>query len=213
MFERELERIVGSGHVLTDRSSVLSYGNDWTGRFPGHTQLVVRPADALQVAAALEVCGRFGIAIVPQGGNTGLVGGGVPMDGEVVLSLQRLRHVEVDDVERTLTAGAGATIQSIQEAAAAAGLFYGVDLASRGSATVGGTIATNAGGLRVMRYGDTRAQVLGVEVAFSTGRVVSGLGRLRRDNCGYHLPSLMCGSEGTLGVVTAATLRLHSSPR
>jgi len=149
---------------------------------------------------------------VPQGGNTGLVGGGVPVDGEVVVSLRRLEGSDVRPEAGQWTGGAGARLADVHRAAAAFGWAYGVDFASREWATVGGTIATNAGGLRVLRYGDTRAQVIGVEAVLGDGSLVSHLGGLVKDNTGYHLPSLLCGSEGTLGIVTAATLRLVPPP-
>jgi FAD/FMN-containing dehydrogenase len=210
---RQLERIVGPGHVVTDLEVIAGYTADFTGRFRGHTAAVVRPLDAAQVAAVLSVCRAEGVALVPQGGNTGLVGGGVPLRGEVVLSLRRLDVIsDVDPVGGQLTAGAGVTVGAVQRAATDIGWAYGVDLSSRDSATVGGTIATNAGGLRVLRHGDTRAQLLGVEAVLGTGEVVSHLGGLLKDNTGYHLPSLLCGSEGTLGVVTAARLRLVPPP-
>jgi len=203
-----LEEVAGD-RVLTDPEVVASFTTDWTGRFRGHTAVVVRPSSTDEVAAVLAVCRELGVPLVPQGGNTGLVGGGVPLHGEVVLSLRRLAAIEaVDGRSGQVTAGAGATLAAVREAAAAAGWAYGVDLASRDSATVGGTVATNAGGTRVLRYGDTRAQLLGVEAVLGTGAVVSHLGGLVKDNTGYHLPGLLCGSEGTLGVVTAARLRL-----
>src|SRR5262245_38815471 len=157
----ELRSIVGSSHVLTDPSVTESYAVDWTGRFRGATPAVVRPGSTDEVAAVMRVCARHGAAVVPQGGNTGLVAGGVPLDGEVVLSLQRLDTIDADSVDTVagqLTAGAGATIADVQGAARQAGWDYGVDWAARDTATVGGSIATNAGGVRVLRYGDTRAQ-------------------------------------------------------
>jgi FAD/FMN-containing dehydrogenase len=205
----ELVAIVGSSHVLTADADRAGYEQDWTGRFAGRAAAVVRPADVAEVAGVLEVCRRQGVPLVPQGGNTGLVGGGVPRHGEVLLSLRRLDRIEpVDTVARQVTAGAGATLAAVQAAAGAAGLRYAVDLAARDSATIGGTIATNAGGLNVLRYGGTREQLLGVEAVLGTGHVVRHLGGLEKDNTGYHLPSLLCGSEGTLGIVTAARLRL-----
>lgn len=205
----ELAAIVGRAHVLTDPATVASYAVDWTGRYRGAPVGVVRPGSTEEVAAVVAACRREGIAVVPQGGNTGLVGGGVPLAGEIVLSLRRLAAVgPVDEVAGQLTAGAGASVAAVQRTAAEGGWTYGVDLASRDSATVGGTIATNAGGLRVLRHGDTRAQVVGVEAVLGDGSVVSHLGGLTRDNTGYHFPSLLCGSEGTLAVVTAARLRL-----
>ena len=157
----------------------------------------------------MALCRDAGVALVPQGGNTGLVGGGVPLHGEAVLSLGRLSRIfDVDQVGGQLTAEAGASVAEVQAAAHAAGWVYGVDLGSRDSATVGGTIATNAGGLQVLRHGATRAQLLGIEAVLGTGGVVSHLGGLTKDNTGYDLAGLLCGSEGTLGVITAARLRL-----
>ncbi|MGH9136800.1 MAG: FAD-binding oxidoreductase [Acidimicrobiales bacterium] len=208
-FAGALRRIVGDAHVLDDASVTASYAVDWTGRWRGSTPLVVRPASTAEVAAVVAACAEHGMAVVPQGGNTGLVGGGVPLAGEVVLSLRRLSQVgPVDPVAAQVTVGAGATLAALQAAARDAGWAYGVDLAARDSATVGGTIATNAGGHRVVRYGDTRAQVLGVEAVLADGSVIAHLGGLLKDNTGYHLASLLCGSEGTLGVVTAARVRL-----
>jgi len=195
--------------VLTDPEVLASYVVDWTGRFRGWTDAVVRPGSAAEVAGVVAICRDGGIALTLQGGNTGLVGGSVPLAGEIVLSLKRLSTLgDVDVVGGQVTAGCGVTIGAVQRAARAAGWAYGVDLASRDSASVGGTIATNAGGLRVLRYGDTRAQLLGVEAVLGDGSVISHLGGLWKDNTGYDLSGLLCGSEGTLGVVTAARLRL-----
>ena len=164
----------------------------------------------LQVAAVLRACARHGVPVVPQGGNTGLVGGGVPVTGgAVVLSARRLRRLDpVDTLSGQVTAGAGVTIADLRAHAARAGLEYGVDLAARDSATVGGTIATNAGGIQTIRYGPTRAQLLGLEAVLADGSVISRLGGIQADNTGYDLTQLLAGSEGTLGVITAARLRL-----
>ena len=205
----ELESIVGASHVLTDASMTESYAVDWTGRFRGATPAVVRPGSTSEVADVVRWCAEQRVAVVPQGGNTGLVGGSVPLRGEIVLSLLRLDAVSsVDAAAGQITAGAGATIGSVQAVARAAGWDYGVDWGARDTATVGGSVATNAGGSKVARYGDTRAQLVGVEAVLANGSVVSHLGGLVKDNTGYHLPSLLCGSEGTLGIVTAARLRL-----
>jgi len=205
----DLREVVGPGHVLVDREVTAGYAVDWTGRFLGATPAVVRPATTAEVAEIVALSRRHGTALVPQGGNTGLVGGGVPLHGEVVLSLRRMSSgVSVDPVAGQVTAPAGVTIEELHRIAGDSGWAYGVDLGSRGSATVGGTVGTNAGGLRVLRYGDTRAQVIGAEAVLGTGEVISHLGGLVKDNTGYHLPGLLCGSEGTLGVVTAARLRL-----
>ena len=207
----DLREVVGAVHVVDDPEVVASYAVDWTGRFrgPATATAVVRPGSADEVAGVVAVCRRRGVPMVPQGGNTGMVGGGVPLSGELVVSTTRLADVgEVDGLAGQVTAGAGATLGSVRQAAAAAGWAYGVDFAARDSCTVGGNVATNAGGLRVLRYGDTRAQVLGVEAVLGTGRTVSHLGGLLKDNTGYPLQSVLCGSEGTLGVVTAVRLRL-----
>jgi FAD/FMN-containing dehydrogenase len=204
-----LRAVVGPEHVLTDPDLVRTYTVDWTGRFRGHTDAVVRPVDTAQVAAVLSICNEAGLAVVPQGGNTGLVGGSVPLAGEIVLSLRRLAAVEpVDDLAGQVTACAGATLEAVQAQVRGTGLEVGVDLAARGSATIGGMVATNAGGLRVLRHGDMRAQVVGIEAALASGAVVRRMHGLVKDNTGFHLPSLMCGSEGTLAVVTAVRLRL-----
>jgi FAD/FMN-containing dehydrogenase len=201
--------IVGPNHVLTDPDLTASYAVDWTGRWRGQTPAVVRPGSTAEAAAVVAACAGAGVAVVPQGGNTGLVGGAVPTDEAVVLSLRRLDAVtDVDADAGQLTAGAGTPIAAVHAAADRAGWAYGVDWGARDTATVGGSVATNAGGIRVLRHGDTRAQLLGVEAVLADGSVVAHLGGLLKDNTGYHLPSLLCGSEGTLGVVTAARLRL-----
>ncbi len=201
--------VVGAPNVVTDPEVTASYAVDWTGRYRGSTPVVVRPGSTAEVVEVVHRCRSHAAALVPQGGNTGMVGGGVPLAGEVVCSLRRLDAVtEVDAVAGQLTAPSGVTLAGVQQAAAAAGWAYGVDLGGRDSATIGGNVATNAGGLRVLRYGDTRSQVLGVEAVLGTGAVVSHLGGLVKDNTGYPLHALLCGSEGTLGIVTAVRLRL-----
>jgi FAD/FMN-containing dehydrogenase len=206
---RALVEVVGDRHVLTDPEVTAGYTVDWTGRFRGATPAVVRPGSVEEVAALVGVARAHGLALVPQGGNTGLVGGSVPLAGEVVVSLRRLDAVEgVDADAGHLTAGAGATIAAVAAAARSAGWDYGVDWAARDTATVGGSVATNAGGLRVVRHGPTRAQLLGVEAVLGTGARLSDLGRLEKDATGYDLSGLVCGSEGTLAVVAAARLRL-----
>ncbi len=203
---RDLAAVVGGPHVLTG-DATAGYAVDWTGRFRGNPPAVVRPRDAAQVAAVLALCSGAGIPVVPQGGNTGLVGGGVPVHGEVVLSLARLDRLGPPDVEAAqVTAGAGVTLSQV--AAAAPGLDLGVLIASRDSATVGGAVATNAGGLRVLRYGPMRAQLRGIEAVLADGTVLSHLSGLVKDNTGYDYPSLLAGSEGTLAVITEARLRL-----
>lgn len=203
---KTLGGIVGASHVLTG-DATAGFAVDWTGRFKGETPAVVRPATTEQVAAVLKLCADAGVPVVPQGGNTGLVGGGVPLHGEVVLSTTRLNRREgVDREAAQVTAGAGVTLQQVAEAGP--DLDLGIQIASRGSATVGGAIATNAGGVRVLRYGPMRAQLRGIEAVLSDGTVVSHLAGLVKDNTGYDYPSLLAGSEGTLAVVTRARLRL-----
>ncbi|HVL99509.1 MAG TPA: FAD-binding oxidoreductase [Egibacteraceae bacterium] len=204
-----LAAVVGATHVLADAGLRAPYETDWTGRFSGRASLVVRPANTREVAGVIRACADAGVAVVPQGGNTGLVGGGVPRGGEVVVSLARLTALEpVDAAARAVVAGAGATLARLQAHAAEADLAFPVDLAARETATVGGLVATNAGGVHVLRYGAMRAQVLGVEAVLADGRVLSHLSGLAKDNTGYHLPSLLTGSEGTLAVITRACLRL-----
>ena len=204
-----LRAVVGPAHVLTDPEVTAGYVRDWTGRYVGRTPAVVRPADTTEVAAVLTACRDAGVAVTPQGGNTGLVGGGVPLDGEVVLSLRRLDRIEpVDVAAQQVTVGAGVTLAALHRAAAEAGLAFGVDLGARDSATLGGMAATNAGGLHLLRYGGMREQVVGHEAVLSDGRVVRHLDGLLKDNTGYDLGKLLCGSEGTLAVITALRLRL-----
>ncbi len=205
-FRRALAGVVGAEHVLTG-SAAAGYAVDWTGRFRGDPAAVVRPRDTEQVAAVLALCTGAGMPVVPQGGNTGLVGGGVPVHGELVLSLARLTRLgPVDRDAAQVTAAAGVTLQQV--AAADPALDLGVLIASRDSATVGGAVATNAGGLRVLRYGPMRAQLRGIEAVLTDGTVLSHLGGLVKDNTGYDYPSLLAGSEGTLAVITQARLRL-----
>jgi FAD/FMN-containing dehydrogenase len=213
--ERALADVVGAAHVLTDRDLCAPYETDWTRRFTGRARAVVRPADTSEVAAVVSACAANKVPLVTQGGNTGLVGGSVPRGDRdlVVLSTTRLDVLgEVDVSRREVQAGAGVTIAGLHAHAAASGLSYGVDLASRDTATVGGTIATNAGGLHVVQHGATRAQVHGLEVVLADGTVLSRLDPPPQDNAGYDLPVLLAGSEGTLAVVTAARLRLVPRP-
>jgi FAD/FMN-containing dehydrogenase len=205
----QLREVVGEEHVLVEEALTASYERDWTGRFSGRASCVVRPADTEQVAAVVRVCADAGVPVVVQGGNTGLVGGAVPRGGEVLLSLTRLTQLgEVDVAAGQVTAGAGVTLAALQAHARSSGLDFGVDLAARDSATVGGLVATNAGGIRVLRYGSMRAQLLGAEAVLADGTVVSRMAGLLKDGTGYDLVHLLAGSEGTLGIVTAVRLRL-----
>jgi FAD/FMN-containing dehydrogenase len=208
-----LADIVGSAQVLVDADVRAPFEVDWTRRFGGPALLVVRPAGTAEVAAVVQACAARGVGVVVQGGNTGLVGGSVPAAGGarpvVVLSTVRLTRLDaVDTVAAQVTAGAGVTLARLQAAAARAGLAFPVDLAARDSATIGGMVATNAGGLHVLRYGATRAQILGVEAVLADGTVISRLSGLVKDNTGYDLSQVLIGSEGTLGIVTVVRLRL-----
>ena len=205
----DLAAIVGRSHVVTDPGLTATASVDWTGRFRGSTPAVIRPATTAEVSAVMARCHAAGVAVVPQGGNTGLVGGGVPLHGELVVDLRRREAIEaVDELAAQLTAGAGATVAAVQRAAAAHGLAYAIDFAARDTATIGGTVATNAGGVHVLRWGTTRRQLVGIEAVLADGRVLSHLSGLDKDNTGYDLAGLLCGSEGTLGVITAVRLRL-----
>jgi FAD/FMN-containing dehydrogenase len=205
----DLAAIVGLQHVITDSDLKASYETDWTRRFSGSALLVVRPGSTAEVAAVLAACQAAGVRVVPQGGNTGLVGGSVPRGGEVVLSTRRLTDIgQVEVAAAEVVVGAGVTASALNATAAPYGLRLGVDLASRDSATVGGMVATNAGGINVLRHGMMRAQVAGVEAVLADGRVLDRLQGLKRDNTGYDLPGLLAGSEGTLAILTRVRLRL-----
>ena len=187
-FVRSLAAVVGASHVLTG-DAAAGFAVDWTGRFRGHTPAVVRPRDTAEVAAVLALCTEAGLAVVPQGGNTGLVGGGVPRHGEVVLSLTRLGQMTpVDRDAAQVTAGAGVTLQQVADADP--DLDLGIVIASRATATVGGAVATNAGGVRVLRYGPMRAQLRGIEAVLADGTVLSHLAGLVKDNTGYDYPAV-----------------------
>jgi len=208
-----LRAAVGATHVLTEADLRASYETDWTRRWRGEALAVVRPSTTDQVIAVLLACGAAGVAVIPQGGNTGLVGGSVPRAvadrAQVVVSTLRLRTLEpVDALAGEVTVGAGVTLAALQAHLRSSGFAFGVDLGARDSATIGGMVATNAGGIHVLRHGPTRAQLLGLEAVLADGSVVRRLPGMAKDNTGYHLPSLLAGSEGTLGVITRAHLRL-----
>jgi len=210
---RALVEALGPDQVLVDPELMSGYLLDWTRRWQGTAAAVVRPGTVEEVQRVLQICHEFRHPVVPQGGNTGLVGGSIPHHGEVVMSLVRLNHLdEVDPAARQVTVGAGVTIGALQEHARRAGLSYGVDLASRDSATVGGTIATNAGGMGVIAHGDTRRQVLGLQVVFADGSIGTRLNGVEKQSVGPDLVHLLVGSEGTLGVITAARVRLAPMP-
>jgi FAD/FMN-containing dehydrogenase len=204
-----LSEVVGAANVPTDRDVVAGYERDWSGRYCGRARLVVRPADPSEVAGVVRVCASAGVPLVPQGGNTGLVGGGVPRNDEVLLSMRRLN--EIGPVDRALgqvTVGAGATLAALHEAAHAAGLDATLDFGARDSCTVGGVVACDAGGARALRHGTAHAHVAGLEAVMADGSVISRLTGLTKDNAGYDLPALLVGSEGTLAIVTRVRWKL-----
>ena len=212
----ELSGLIGADAVLTSKIDLEGATEDWRGRYRGPALCLVRPANAEQVAAVVRCCARHGIPLLPQGGNTSLCGGAVPSEAgpaPVILNLTRMRAVRsIDPVNSTMEVEAGCVLATVQEAAAAVGRLYPVSLGAEGSCQIGGTIATNAGGTSVLRYGNTRDNVLGLEVVLADGTIWSGLYGLRKNNTGYDLKRLFIGSEGTLGIITAATLKLHPLP-
>lgn len=210
----DLRAAVGTAQVLTE-GDLSAYELDWRKRYRGKALAVVRPGSTAEVAAVVRACARHGASLVPQGGNTGLVGASVPDDSgrQVLLSTQRLQRIRaIDTANLTMTVEAGCVLQTVQDAAAARDLLFPLSLAAEGSCTIGGNLATNAGGTQVLRYGNARELCLGLEVVTADGEVWDGLSGLRKDNTGYDLRDLYIGSEGTLGVITAATLRLYPRP-
>ena len=206
--------IVGERYAITDPQKQAPYLVEMRDMFHGRTPMVLRPDSAAQVAAILKLANETATAIVPQGGNTGLVGGQTPHDGEIVLSLTRLDKIrEVDPTSNTISCEAGVTLQRAREAAAAVDRLYPQLLPSEGTCTIGGNLATNAGGTAALAYGIARSHVLGIEVVLADGRVLRDLNKLKKDNTGYDLKNLFIGAEGTLGVITAAVLRLVPRPR
>jgi len=210
-----LRQIVGTSHVLTAPEETKPYFTDWRRQYSARAECVVRPASSGEVARVVALCAREGVAVVPQGGNTGLVGGSVPTGGrrEIVLALSRMNRIRaLDALNDTVTVEAGCVLAEVQRAADEAGRLFPLSLAAEGSCQIGGNLSTNAGGVNVLRYGSAREQVLGLEVVLPDGRVWEGLRGLRKDNTGYDLKQLFLGAEGTLGVITAAVLRLHPKP-
>ncbi|MFV9656464.1 FAD-binding oxidoreductase [Pseudomonas sp. NY15366] len=211
-----LREAVGEAGLITDAERMQSYLSDWRGAYRGQAAAVLRPASTEEVAAVVRLCAQAGVALVPQGGNTGLCGGSIPDDSgaQIVLSLTRMKRIRgVDVANATITVEAGVILQQLQEAAAEVGRLFPLSLGAEGSCTVGGNLATNAGGTAVLRYGNMRDLTLGLEVVLPDGRVWDGLRGLRKDNTGYDLKHLFIGSEGTLGIITAAVLKLFPAVR
>jgi FAD/FMN-containing dehydrogenase len=203
---------IGAKNVVSDAEQLAPHLNEWRGRYSGHTPFAAFPATTAEVADVVKLCAAAGAKITTQGGNTGLVGGQIP-DGEVLISLKRVNRIrEIDAANDSLTADAGVVLATVQSAAAESNRLFPLSLAAEHSATIGGLISTNAGGVHVMRYGMMRELVLGIEAVLPDGRVFSGLKGLRKDNTGYDLKQLFIGAEGTLGIVTAACLKLYPQP-
>ena len=209
-------KIVGDKHVLTDARDTAAYATDWRKRYLGAPLAVVRPGTTVEVAGVVKACAETRTAIVPQGGNTGLCGGATP-DGsgqQVIVSLGRMNRIRaIDPLNNTMTVEAGCVLASLQQAADEADRLFPLSLAAEGSCAIGGNLSTNAGGVQVLRYGNTRELVLGLEVVLPSGEVWDGLRGLRKDNTGYDLKHLFVGAEGTLGIITAAVLKLFPKPR
>ncbi|HXY04919.1 MAG TPA: FAD-binding oxidoreductase [Burkholderiaceae bacterium] len=212
----ELRRLVGADGLLEQAPDMEAYLTDWRGRFRGRAVAVAHPRTTQQTAQIVQLCAHHSVPIVVQGGNTGLVGGATPDDSgkALVLCTRRMDRVrQIDTAEDTITVEAGCLLQRVQEAALARNRLFPLSLGSQGSCTIGGNLATNAGGTQVLRYGNARELTLGLEVVLASGEVWNGLRGLRKDNSGYDLKQLFIGSEGTLGVITAATLKLFALPR
>ena len=210
-----LAGIVGTAQVLTNPADTAPFLTDWRGRYHGAARCIVRPGNTTEVAAVVKACGEAGVPIVPQGGNTGHCGAATP-DGSgmaVVISLNRLnRIVAVDRKNNTISVESGCTLAAVQEAARAAERLFPLALASEGTCQIGGNLSTNAGGVQVLRYGNTRDLALGLEVVLPSGEIWDGLRGLRKDNTGYDLKQLFIGAEGTLGIITGAVLKLFPMP-
>lgn len=211
-----IRAVVGDRGMLTNPTDTASYSEDWRRLYKGRTQAVIRPADTRELAEVVRICAASGTPIVPQGGNTSMVGGAVPAEdgSELILSTARMIRIrDLDPVDMTLTIESGVTLKAAQLAAADAGCLLPLSISSEGSAQIGGVLAVNAGGNNTVRYGNARDLVLGLEVVLPDGTIWNGLRKLRKDNTGYCLRQLFVGSEGTLGIITAAVLKLVPQPR
>ncbi len=211
----KLATIVGASHVLTSDDDMAPYMTDWRGRYHGAACCLVRPASTQEVAAVVQACAEAGVSIVPQGGNTSLCGAGIPdsSGASVMISLTRMNRIRaIDTANNTLTVEAGCLLRTVQEAAGEAGRYFPLSLAAEGSCQIGGNLSTNAGGVRVLRYGNIRELTLGLETVLPSGEIWDGLRGLRKDNTGYDLKQLFIGAEGTLGIITAAVLKLFPQP-
>ena len=212
----QLTAIVGADHVLTGEADMAQHLVDWRGRYRGAARCVVRPANTGEVSALVRACAQAGVAMVPQGGNTSLCGASIPDAGgaAVLINLSRMNTIRaIDPANNTITVDAGCVLQAVQEAACEAGRLFPLSLAAEGSCQIGGNLSTNAGGVQVLRYGNTRELTLGLEVVLANGEIWNGMRGLRKDNTGYDLKHVFIGAEGTLGIITAAVLKLFPLPK
>jgi len=206
--------IVGDKYAVTDAADIAPYVTEERDLFHGRSPLVLRPGSTAEVSEICKLASDHRIALVPQGGNTGLVGGQTPHNGEVVISMRRMDRIrDLDAASNTMTCEAGVVLQIAQQRASEADRLFPLSLGAEGSCQIGGNLSTNAGGIAVLRYGNTRELTLGLEVVLPDGRIWDGLRGLRKDNTGYDLKQLFIGGEGTLGIITAATLKLFPKPR
>ena len=211
---QRLIAVVGSAYAIRNADDMVPYMKEWRDLWRGTSLLVLRPASTAEVSAIMAICHETRTPVIPQSGNTGLVGGQIPTNGEILLSLDRMtRIIEVDAANDTMTVEAGCILKNVQAAADAADRLFPLKIASEGSARIGGNLSSNAGGLNVLAYGNARALCLGLEVVLPTGEIYHGLKKLRKDNTGYDLKDLFLGSEGTLGIITAAVLKLFPKPK
>jgi D-lactate dehydrogenase (cytochrome) len=213
MIER-FRQIVGDKYAITDAADIAPYVTEERNLFHGHSPLILRPGSTAEVSAICKLATEHKIALVPQGGNTGLVGGQTPHNGEVVISMRRLDKIrDIDAASNTMTCEAGVVLQNAQQQAAAVDRLFPLSLGAEGSCTIGGNLSTNAGGTAALAYGVAREMAIGLEVVLADGRILNALSKLKKDNTGYDLRNLFIGAEGTLGIITAATLKLFPKPR
>ncbi|MEC8963089.1 MAG: FAD-binding oxidoreductase, partial [Pseudomonadota bacterium] len=213
-FLSDISRIVGAKYVLSEADVMAEYLEERRGNYTGEADAVVLPANSAEVASVVKMCADSNIPIVPQGGNTGLCGGAVSKRGQIILNLRRLNRItDVDPINDTMTVEAGCILADIQQAASNIERYFPLSLGAEGSCQIGGNLSTNAGGINVLRYGNAREQVLGLQAVLPDGQIWSDLNELRKNNTGYDLRNLLVGSEGTLGIITAAVLKLYPQPR
>ena len=211
----KLKAIVGSKNFIDDVKNMDAYLSDWRNQFHGSSPLILKPLDSQMVSKILKICNENKVAVVPQGGNTGLVGGSIPsnLGNEIIISLEKMNKIiNTDLINYTMTLEAGCILSNVQNAALNADRFFPLSLAAEGSCQIGGNLATNAGGTGVLRYGNAKELVLGLEVVLADGSIINTLKHLRKDNTGYDVKQLFLGSEGTLGIITKAVIKLFPIP-